>query len=143
MTNLSGVVRLLKKEQVRLAKELARIGAALAGFGKASGKGTGRRQLSAVAWARIVAAQRARWAKVRKTAKVVPIRGKRTLSAAARKKIAAAQRVRWAKVKAGTNRLNLSAAPSIGNQGELRDGVFWGSRWTFLIGHQRCQRRML
>jgi Glyoxalase/Bleomycin resistance protein/Dioxygenase superfamily len=51
--------------------------------------------------ARIAAAQRARWAKVREAAKVVPIRGKRTLSAAARRKIAAAQRARWAKVNAG------------------------------------------
>jgi len=43
---------------------------------------------------------KARWAKVRETPKVVPIRANRTLSAAARKSIAAAQRARWAKVKA-------------------------------------------
>jgi hypothetical protein len=49
----------------------------------------------------IAAAQKARWTKVRKTAKVVLIRGKRTLSPAARKKIAAAQRARWARVRAG------------------------------------------
>jgi hypothetical protein len=101
MNNLAGVVRLLKKEQDRLTKELRGIGAALAAFGKVYGKGTGTRRLSASARARIAAAQRARWAKVRESAKVVPIRGKRTLSAAARKKIAAAQRARWAKVKAG------------------------------------------
>lgn len=104
MSNLAGVVRLLKKEQDRLTKELRGIGAALAAFGNAYGKGTGTRRLSASARARIAAAQRARWAKVRETkgsqAKVVPLRGKRTLSAAARKKIAAAQRARWAKVKA-------------------------------------------
>jgi hypothetical protein len=98
MDNLSGVVRLLKKEQGRLTRELRGIGAALAAFGHAYGKGTGTKKLSASARARISAAQRARWAKVRKTAKVVP---KRTLSAAARKKIAAAQRARWARVKAG------------------------------------------
>jgi hypothetical protein len=57
--------------------------------------------LSKSARARIAAAQRARWAKVRETAKVVPIRGKRKLSATARKKITAAQRARWARVKAG------------------------------------------
>jgi hypothetical protein len=105
MSNLSGVVRLLKKEQDRLTRELHRIGAALAAFGKAYGKGTGTKGLSKSARARIAAAQRARWAKVRASAgaqaKVVPIRGKRTLSAAARRKIAAAQRARWAKVKAG------------------------------------------
>ena len=105
MENLTGVVRLLKKEQDRLTKELRGIGAALAAFGKAYGKGTGTRRLSASARARIAAAQKARWAKVRGNAgaqqKVVPIRGKRTLSAAARRKIAAAQRARWARVRAG------------------------------------------
>jgi len=109
MDNLAGVVRLLKKEQGRLTKELHGIGAALAAFGQAYGKQTGSRgnrgRLSTAARARIAAAQRARWAKVRENAgaekKIVPIRGKRTLSAAARKKIAAAQRARWAKVRAG------------------------------------------
>jgi hypothetical protein len=101
MNNLAGVVRLLRKEQDRLTKELRGIGAALAAFGNVYGKGTGTRKMSASARARIAAAQRARWARVRETATVVPIRGKRTLSAAARKKIAAAQRARWARVKAG------------------------------------------
>lgn len=105
MSDIAGVVWLLKKEQDRLTKELHGIGAALAAFGQAYGKATGTRKLSAAARARIATAQRARWAKVRKNkeapAKVVPIRGKRTLSAAARKKIAVAQRARWAKVKAG------------------------------------------
>lgn len=104
MSNLAGVVRLLKKEQDQLTKELHRIGAALAAFGKAYVKGTGARKLSKSARARIAAAQRARWAKVRanagKSDKVLPTR-KRTLSAAAWKKIAAAQRARWARVKAG------------------------------------------
>ena len=101
MHNLAAVVRLLRKEQDRLTRELRGIGAALAAFGKTYRKGTGTRKLSASARARIAAAQRARWARVRETAKVVPIRGKRTLSTAARRKIAAAQRARWAKVKAG------------------------------------------
>ena len=100
MSNLSGVVQLLEQERDRLARELHRIGAALAAFGHPYGNGTGRRKMSAAGRARIAAAQRARWAKARATAKVIPIRGKRTLSAAARRKIAAAQRARWAKVKA-------------------------------------------
>jgi hypothetical protein len=104
MDNLAAVVRLLKKEQDRLTKELRGIGAALAAFGNSYGKETGTRKLSASARARIAAAQRARWAKVRENkgaqAKVVAIRRKRTLSAAARKRIAAAQRARWAKVRA-------------------------------------------
>ena len=104
MDSLTGVVQFLKKEQDRLTRELRGIGAALAAFGEAYGKQTGTRKLSASARARIAAAQRARWAKVRgkakQPAKVVPIRAKRTLSAAARRKIAAAQRARWARVKA-------------------------------------------
>ena len=105
MSNLAGVVRLLKKEQDRLTKELRGIGAALAAFGKTYRKGTGTRTLSKSARARIAAAQKARWAKFHENtgtnAKVVPIRGRRKLSAAARRKIAAAQRARWAKVKSG------------------------------------------
>src|SRR5579859_1793382 len=100
MDNLTGVVRLLKKEQDRLTTELRGIGAALAAFGHAYSKGTDTRKLSAAARARIAAAQRKRWAKFRGTAKAVPVRGKRKLSAAARRKIAPAQRARWAKVKA-------------------------------------------
>ena len=65
MNDLTGVVRLLKKEQHRLTRELRGIGAALAAFGKAYGKGTGARKLSASARARMAAAQKARWAKVK------------------------------------------------------------------------------
>jgi hypothetical protein len=104
MTNLGGVVRMLKKEQDRLTKELRGIGTALAAFGTAYGQRTGtRRSLSAAGRARIAAAQRARWAKVRvkpRKQNVVTMPKKRTMSAAARKRIAAAQRPRWAKVKA-------------------------------------------
>ena len=86
MNNVTGLVRLLRQEQERLTKELRGIGAALAAFGNAYGKGTGTRKVSATARARMAAAQRARWAKVRETAKVVPVPDKRTLSAAARKR---------------------------------------------------------
>src|SRR6266567_4794400 len=114
MSNLAGVVRLLKKEQDRLTRELRGIGAALAAFGKSYGKRTGTRKLSAAARARIAAAQRAGWAKVRanadKSTKVVPIRGKRTLSAAARRKIAAVQRARWAKQRTAKPKRTISAA---------------------------------
>jgi len=104
MANLTGVVQLLRKEQGRLTKELQGISAALAAFGKSYGKGTGTRKLSVAARARIAAAQRARWAKVRaskSTGRNGTAAPKRTMSAAARKRIAAAQRARWAKVKAG------------------------------------------
>ncbi len=59
-------------------------------------------RMSAAGRARIIAAQKARWAKVKaaggspKLAK----KGRRKMSAAARAKIAAAARARWAKAKA-------------------------------------------
>lgn len=105
MNNETGIVQLLKKEQDRLTKQLRGISAALAAFGKAYGTEPGARKASASARARMAAAQKARWAKVReasgaqkKGAGKVP---KRVMSAVARKKIAAAQRARWAKLKAG------------------------------------------
>ena len=104
MANLSGVVQLLKKEHGRLTKELQGITAALAVFGATYGKSTGPGRMSAAARARIAAAQRARWAKVRASQSpsgngaVAP---KRAISAAARKRMAVAQRARWAKVRAG------------------------------------------
>jgi hypothetical protein len=100
MSKLDGVIQLLKREEERLKRELSGITAALAAFGKTYVKGGKTRRISAAGRARIAAAQKARWAKTRETAKVIPIKRKRTLSAAARRKIAAAQRVRWAKVKA-------------------------------------------
>lgn len=102
MTNLSGVVRMLKKEHDRLTKEFKAISAALSAFGAAYGQTRTRSGMSAAGRARIAAAQRARWAKVKASSKgnVVAMPKKRTLSAAARRKIAAAQRARWAKVKA-------------------------------------------
>jgi hypothetical protein len=102
MTNLSDVVRVLKQERDRLAKQVEGISAALAAFGEAYTNGTGKRgKMSAAGRARIAAAQRARWAKQKATnGKPTGAAPKRVLSAAARKKIAAAQRARWAKVKA-------------------------------------------
>jgi hypothetical protein len=104
MTNLGGVVRILRKEHDRLSKEIKAIGAALSAFGAAYGKGTAPRGgMSAGGRARIAAAQRARWAKVKakgERANVVTMPKKRTISASARKRIAAAQRARWAKEKA-------------------------------------------
>ena len=100
MPNLTGVVQLLKKEQDRLTKELQGIAAALAAFGKVYTKQTGTRRLSAAARERIAAAQRARWAKVKKDKGVATSPKKRKMSAAARKRIVAAQKARWAKARA-------------------------------------------
>ena len=102
MTQLDNAVRLLKAEHDRLTKQMRGISAALSAFGAAYGKRTVRRKMSAAGRARIVEAQRLRWAKVKSSGqtKSAPIRKKRTMSAAARKRIGAAQRARWAKVKA-------------------------------------------
>jgi hypothetical protein len=61
-----------------------------------------RRKMSAAGRARIVAAQRARWAKRKgKQLSVKPVKkAKRQMSAAARAKISAAAKKRWAKAKA-------------------------------------------
>jgi hypothetical protein len=62
--------------------------------------------MSAAGRARIAAAARTRWAKIRAAGGAANLGGsagpkkKRTMSAAARKKIAAAQKARWARVKA-------------------------------------------
>lgn len=100
MDNLVGVVRLLKKEQDRLTKQLRGIGAALAAFSEAYEKGTRTRTLSASARSKIAAAQRARWARTRQGAELKKTAKKRSLPLSARRKIAAAQRARWARVRA-------------------------------------------
>jgi hypothetical protein len=96
-------MRQLKKERDRVQQQLTGLNAALEAFaGVYRGQnGTNpRRKISAKGRARIAAAQRARWAKVkRESSSSKP--GKRTMSASARRKIAAAQRARWAKVKRG------------------------------------------
>lgn len=105
MTNLGGVVRMLKQERDRLMTQVEGISAALAAFGATYPNGAGtRRKPSAAGRVRIGAAQRARGAKRkgRSGTKAAPSLKKRTMSAAAWMKIAAAQRARWAKVKAGT-----------------------------------------
>jgi hypothetical protein len=105
MTNL-GIVQLLKVEHARLTKQIQGISAALTAFGAVYAKQNGGRgKMSAAARARIGAAQRARWAKLKgkngqtkSTAPAAP-KKRRTMSASARRKIAAAQRLRWAKLK--------------------------------------------
>ena len=101
------IVAILRSERDRVARQLKRLNAALTAFagsyvGNSSGRG--RRRLNAAARARIAAAQRARWAKIKgrkseASATAGARKGKRTMSAAAKAKIAAAQRARWAKIK--------------------------------------------
>jgi hypothetical protein len=102
MANLAGVVQQLKRERDQAATVVERLDAALAALnGGSYGKRTRTRsKMSAAGKARIAAAQRARWAKVKSGQKQGETPKKRTMSVAARKRIAAAQRARWPKVKA-------------------------------------------
>lgn len=67
MANLSGLVKQLKKERDQVENQLSGLNAALQAFAAVyRGKGaTGKRKMSAKSRAKIAAAQRARWAKVR------------------------------------------------------------------------------
>ena len=67
MQNLNRVLSELKSEQQRLERQLRQVKRAIAllkGFGTRS-SGSATRKISAAGRARIAAAQRARWAKVR------------------------------------------------------------------------------
>jgi hypothetical protein len=106
LANLSGIVKQLKKECAQVERQLWGLDSAIRAFANVhSGAKPGgkRRKMSAKGRARIAAAQRARWARVKGRQNVIPIAksGKRTMSASARRKIAAAQRARWARVKRG------------------------------------------
>jgi len=72
----------------------------LLGSSNSQAASTGKRTMSASARARIAAAQKARWAKVKGETEKPASKGKRKMSAAARAKIAAAAKARWAKAKA-------------------------------------------
>lgn len=89
----------LKEKIAALQTELAKY----LGFSAPSTTAAPRRKsrMSAAGRARIIAAQKKRWAKVNAAKGSKPARAKkRTMSAAARAKIAAIARARWAKVKA-------------------------------------------
>ena len=99
------ILALLKAERDKVARQLEGLNAAVAAFAGTLSLGSGvrgRGRLSAAARAKIAAAQRARWARIkgRKSYKSgAQGTRKRTMSAAAKAKIAAAQRARWAKTK--------------------------------------------
>jgi len=85
-----------------LNKELASILGAPASM---PAKPSQKRKMSAAGRAKIAAAQKARWAKVKgaKPAAKVPAK-KRKMSAAAKAKLSAAAKARWAKVKVAGKR---------------------------------------
>ena len=99
MTNLSAVLQQLEQERARLTSQLGRLNSAISALTGVSHGGTRpKRRISSEGRARIAAAQRLRWAKV-KGEKVVSIAGRkrRKLSAAALERMRAAQKARWAK----------------------------------------------
>ena len=95
MPNLASILKQLQQERSRLSAQLQSLNNALSALGSTSHRRSG---ISAAGRARIAAAQRARWAKV-KGQKVVSItaRKRRRMSAAATARIRAAQKARWAK----------------------------------------------
>jgi hypothetical protein len=99
MPNLPAVLKQLQQERTRLTSQLGRLNSAISALTGVGYSGTRpeRRTISAAGRAKIAAAQRARWAKV-KGEKVVSIaRRKRKMSAAAIAHIRTAQKARWAK----------------------------------------------
>ena len=96
MPNLTSLIRYLEKERNRLHSQLNHINVALSSL---NGTATRKGSMSAAGRARVAAAQRARWAKVkgRKVVSIASRSRRRKLSAAAIARIRAAQKARWAK----------------------------------------------
>jgi len=102
LTKLTGIMKQLSKERDRLHQQLSGLNAVLEAFAGVYRGRNGikpRRKISAKGRASIAAAQRARWAKVKRNKATAALPVKRTMSASARRKIAAAQVARWAKAR--------------------------------------------
>jgi hypothetical protein len=107
---MADILEMLTHERDRLNRAIEALGGEIGGalgrlarIGRITTQGK-RRKMSAAARARIAAAQRARWARVKGRTvhtNTSPIGKKRTMSPAARAKIAASQKARWAKIRAG------------------------------------------
>lgn len=116
MSNLTGALQELRAERSRAQSQLQKLDQAISVIESLNGSGSSHktnqpvRVVSAASRRKMAAAQKARWANVRKESKPVvgaaktkgsaPAKPKHTMSAAARKKIGAPVRARWAKVKA-------------------------------------------
>lgn len=95
------IQRTIESFQTKIDSLNAKIARVLGGDGGAPIGRNGKHNMSAAGRARIAAAQKLRWAKVKREGG-----GGRKMSAAARAKIAKAAKARWAKAKAaGKNRL--------------------------------------
>jgi hypothetical protein len=113
MANLDNVLQQLRDERGRAQQQLEQLDSAISVLEGLGGNNShaprsssrGGRVVSAVARRRMAAAQRARWARVRKgTSASGKAAGKpravRVLSSDARRRIAAAQKARWARFRA-------------------------------------------
>ena len=108
MANLDHVLLQLRDERGRTQKQLEKLDSAISvleGLGENNSVRTssrGGRVVSPLARRRMAAAQRARWARVRKASGKTASKPRklRVLSSDARRRIAAAQKVRWAKFRA-------------------------------------------
>jgi hypothetical protein len=87
----------LKEKIQTLTKELTLL---LGGSAPISAKIPKKNKMSAAGRAKIAAAQKARWAKVKAAKPAKPAAKKWKMSAAAKAKISAAAKARWAKIKA-------------------------------------------
>jgi len=97
------IILLLKAERDKAAQHVNALDTAIRALSGLNSKGAkrGRRTMSAAARAKIGAAQRARWAKVKGQQKVVSIAPKRRrMSAAGLANIRKATKVRWRKWRA-------------------------------------------
>lgn len=99
MADLAGVLKELEQERSRLDQAITVIAQLVGrnGSGRQASAKRPIRTLSAAARNKISLAQKARWAKTRRTAAPTKVH---TMSRAGRNKIAAAQRARWAKSRA-------------------------------------------
>ena len=93
------MLEMLKTERDKAAQQVSALDTAIRTLGRLNSTRVshGPRKMSAAARARIAAAQRARWAKVKGQQKIVSIAPKRHISAAGLARIRAANRTRWAK----------------------------------------------
>jgi hypothetical protein len=112
MGNLGNALQQLRDERKKMQSNMEKLDRAISVIESLNSSATTQnanqpaRIISVASRRKMAQAQRARWAKARKSQSVAVVKTsgsapvKRTMSAAARRKIAAAQRARWAKVKA-------------------------------------------
>jgi hypothetical protein len=116
MSNLDNALRELREKRSHAQVEIVMLDQLISGIESLNGAGAAvpstttqpKRIVSTSSRRKMAAAQRARWASIRKTSQPIALvakttgsaPAKRTMSASARRKIALAQKARWAKIRA-------------------------------------------